>query len=270
MKAHRVFGLLVAVVVCLCPVGWAQQAPFQYAVKFVCGQGEGRVVAAGAYFTAINVHNPTEEDVRFREKFAVALPGEQPGPVSEFFGAGLGPGEAFEIDCPDITERAQFEGDFVKGFVVIQTEVELDIVAVYTAAGATERVESVHIEQIAPRRSGSGGCPDLIVERVDRPEWDGVNRRSMIAATIKNVGDAAAAPTLARVVDPTTPQPSGAPYNDVVNTPALAPGDSAPVVFHLPYWVYNPDATLEIAADYKNILPECREDNNQEVFEELG
>ena len=40
----------------------------------------------------------------------------------------------FEIDCPDIQRHAETEG-FVKAFLVVETEVELDIVAVYTTAG---------------------------------------------------------------------------------------------------------------------------------------
>jgi hypothetical protein len=123
----------------------------QYAVKFVCGQSDGEVVAPGTYSTAINVHNPTYEGIRFRKKIAVALPGQQPGPVSDFFPAKLGPDEAFEIDCPDIFKLAGSDAAFLKGFVVIESDVELDVVAVYTAAGATGQVETMHIERVSPR-----------------------------------------------------------------------------------------------------------------------
>ncbi len=75
---------------------------FQYAVKFVCGKSEGRVVAPGQYWTAINVHNPTYSPIKFRKKIAIALPNEKPGPVSPFFEAKLDSDEAFEIDCEDI------------------------------------------------------------------------------------------------------------------------------------------------------------------------
>ena len=54
---------------------------FQYAVKFVCGKSDGEVVAPGKYWTAINVHNPTERVIKFRKKIVVALPSERPGPV---------------------------------------------------------------------------------------------------------------------------------------------------------------------------------------------
>ena len=82
-----------------------QSAPMahQYAAKFVCGKNdEGKVVAPGEYFTAINVHNPGRETATIRKRFAVALPSEKPGPVSGVVTERLRPGEAFEIDCPDI------------------------------------------------------------------------------------------------------------------------------------------------------------------------
>jgi hypothetical protein len=125
---------------------------FQYAVKFVCGKSDERVVARGTYFTAINVHNPTNQRVAFHKKFAIALPEEKAGPVSRFFDAKLGPDEAFEIDCPDIVRRTHYEASFLKGFAVIVTDVELDVVAVYTAAGATGHVETLGLERVSPRR----------------------------------------------------------------------------------------------------------------------
>jgi hypothetical protein len=128
-----------------------RKASFQYAAKFVCGKGDGRVVAPGVYFTAINVHNPADEAAVFRKKVAVALPGEKPGPVSRFFDARLGPDEAFEIDCPDILRHAATRGDFLKGFVVIETDVELDVVAVYTAAGASRQIETLELERVPAR-----------------------------------------------------------------------------------------------------------------------
>ncbi len=42
------------------------------------------------------------------------------------------------------------------------------------------------------------------------------------------------------------------------------------MIFHLPYWVYNPDVTLEVTADYKGYVDECEEDNNVKVFEGMG
>jgi hypothetical protein len=137
-----------------------RQAAFQYAVKFICGKGDGRVIAPGTYFTAINVHNPGDGATVFRKKVAIALPGEKPGPVSRFYDAKLGPDEAFEVDCPDIYRHAPERAEFLKGFVVIETDVELDVVAVYTAAGASRQVETLEVERVPARERKPAGHAD--------------------------------------------------------------------------------------------------------------
>ncbi len=125
---------------------------FQYAAKFVCGKSPGRIVAPGTYYTAINVHNPLYREIGLRAKVAAALPGLKPGHVSKFRDAKLGPDEALEIDCPDIRTLAETKEDFIKGFVVIESNVELDVVAVYTASGKEETVETLHTERVPARR----------------------------------------------------------------------------------------------------------------------
>jgi hypothetical protein len=148
--------LFIALAACLCATGaQAQQPPaFEYAVKFVCGAANRNapVVALGTYFTAINVHNPSKDSVKFVKKIAVALPGQKAGPVSKFVDAALKPDEAFEIDCPDIYKISEQRG-FLKGFVVIQSPSELDIVGVYTAApNAAATVATMAIERVPPRK----------------------------------------------------------------------------------------------------------------------
>jgi hypothetical protein len=130
---------------------FAEGASFQYAAKVVCGKSAGDVVARGVYFTAINVHNPSRTTVRLRWKVAVARPGAKAGPVSRFFEARLGPDGALEIDCPDIMKRVRARG-FMKGFVVIESGLELDVVAVYTAGAERGQVATLHTERVPRRR----------------------------------------------------------------------------------------------------------------------
>lgn len=125
-----------------------QRQRYEYAVKFVCGRPEVPVVAPGEYFTAINVHNPGALPALFLKKIAVALPGEKAGPVSRFFPAQLRPDQALEIDCPDILQHARAQG-FLKGFVVIESYSELDVVAVYSAGHPA--VETLDIDKVKPR-----------------------------------------------------------------------------------------------------------------------
>lgn len=112
--------------------------------------------------------------------------------------------------------------------------------------------------------------PDLVVTEIQKPQWDSANKKSVIKAVIKNIGGSGAGQSIARVIDPTTTQPGGAPYNAIANTPALAAGASTTVTFYLPYWVYNPDVTLEVTADYKGMVKECNENNNTKVFNDQG
>ncbi len=125
---------------------------YRYSVKFVCGCSKGNVVAAGKYFTAINVRNTSNEPIVFKKRFSVALPGEKPGNVTEQSSNKLGPYEALEIDCEDIARHNRVsECCFLKGFAVLESQIELDVVAVYTAAKSDGEVETIDVEEIQPR-----------------------------------------------------------------------------------------------------------------------
>lgn len=133
---------------------------FQYSAKFICGVAPvtkpplGGPVAPGTYYTAINVHDPAMQGgTELRKKFAIALPGEKVGKISGFTNEVLKADEAMEIDCPDILRHLEIKpGQFVKGFAVIQSTRELDVVAVYTAAAsATGPVVTLEIERVPKR-----------------------------------------------------------------------------------------------------------------------
>ena len=251
--------------------GQEDSTAIEYAVKIVCGVPDRPAVARGAYFTAINVHNPSRDSVRFHQKFATTRAGEVPGPISPFSGAVLGADQALEIDCTDIARRSRQRG-FIKGFAVLQSPAELDVVAVYTAAPSRDQtIVALEVERVPGRRLG-GGCnlPDLVVDTILRPTFVQATGSSRIEAVIRNLGPGAAPATIARVIDPSTFISPGVPQNATANTPPLAAGASATVVFSLPYWVFNPDAALEVTADYKNDVAECREDNNTKSFGAVG
>jgi hypothetical protein len=132
----------------------------QYAAKFVCGKATDVQVgtfdfAPGSYFTTINVHNPAlTAAIEFRKKFALAERNEQPGKVSEWFGAALKPDQAMQIDCGSIYKHLGIPpGTFLDGFAVIQIanpKQELDVVAVYTASPGNG-VATLHTERVLGR-----------------------------------------------------------------------------------------------------------------------
>jgi hypothetical protein len=152
-----------------CQCGQAHGActtEFQYAVKLVCGEvvAQDNVptpVAPGRYWTAINIHNPTKcQDAHFRWKVAVASPG-QPGPISIFSRIlPLRPDEALEIDCPQIMKPFP-SLKFIKGYVVIESDIELDVVAVYSGTPGACGSNSFHTERVQARCVAV--CEDLVL-----------------------------------------------------------------------------------------------------------
>lgn len=243
------------------------QGTHVYDVKVICGREGGKIAAPGHYWTAVNVLNPGTDTIEIEARVAVALPGFTMGPLSSPKVAPLRPDRAFEIDCPSLMELGQAR-EFLKGYVTLRSKGPLVVVAVYTQADPEGRAVSIHTERVAAR--GPAACPDLRVRRIDRPVWDAAARQSVITAVIENAGNLDAPSTLARLIDPSTSQPTGAPYNDVVDTGPIAAGGAVSVTFRLPYWVYNPDADLEVTADYKGLLEECDENNNRAEFHERG
>jgi hypothetical protein len=145
------------------PEGAAQTAPKLYSVKFICGRADGQVLAMGAYTTAINIqnpnHDPGSDPITFRKKYSVALPGETVGGTTDFIdGNKLGPGEAFEIDCPDIQRaiRGLCPSGFCKGFVTLEGSDELEVVAVYSAGNPQSNVvQALHTERV----TDAARCP---------------------------------------------------------------------------------------------------------------
>jgi hypothetical protein len=229
---------------------------FEYVVKFVCGKGDGRVVAKGTYFTAINVHNPNERRLGFRKKFAIALPSEKAGRVTKFFDARLGPDEAFEVDCPDIFKHTQTEG-FLKGFAVIESERELDVVAVYTAAGSTDAVETMDVERVEARRRGvgpTGGQPDLIPLKDPQAGFCKIKDGKLIV-TVKNQGTGAAGASTTRVDFPNAVSTS-------LPTPSINAGNQVDVAFPIPAGCFQPDCSFRITVDSASQVGESDETNN--------
>jgi hypothetical protein len=106
--------------------------------------------------------------------------------------------------------------------------------------------------------------PDLIVSKIHDPIWDSGSGQSLIAVDITNVGQMAATASFARLIDPDTLA------NDVQAIPALAVSGTITLIFTLNYWVFDPDAVLEVTADYKNIVEECDETNNTQVYKKQG
>jgi hypothetical protein len=146
-----------------------------YSAKFLCGElrpserGEGPV-APGRYTTAINVHNPNGETVRFRKKAVLLFDGSRGEPTRERptpparrdfqVLAALEPDWGLEIDADDIREellggahgeKVPPAGVFIKGWVVIEVfapVAELDVVAVYTVTPLDGGPVSMSVDRV--------------------------------------------------------------------------------------------------------------------------
>lgn len=240
---------------------------YQYAVKFVCGKSSGHVVARGKYFTAINIHNPTSNEIQYRKKIAIALPGEKTGPLSEYSIAVIGPDEALEIDCPDIYKHSRTTPCcFLKGFVIIESLVELDIVAVYTAAQKKNRVETLHMERVRPliKRIGQ---PDLVPEapfpplEPNNPPYPSgfCKSRREVVVRVKNQGTAKAGPSVTAVHFFETGTPP-----QLQPTSELDPGDYEDLTYLIPQGCFEGEQSCKfrITVDVNNEVAESNETNN--------
>lgn len=127
---------------------------FQYAAKFICTSnipGTSQTTNSllpGSYQTVINVHNPGYRPVKFRVK--VALGGKQL--ISKFIDGRLGPDEVTRFVCKDL--RDKFGMKLIhgaEGFLVIESTLSLDVIAVYTAGPVSGYVSSIDVEQVHER-----------------------------------------------------------------------------------------------------------------------
>jgi hypothetical protein len=140
---------------------------YEYAAQVDCGMANGDIAASnGIYLTTVNIHNPGPP-AAFRWKVASATPITTPGPnqggpVSGFSGFHLGSDQAVRIDCTAVRDRNTASGilnpAFLSVFLVIQSNLPLDVVAVYSAmpiAGPNGGpIVVLHLERVPARPMG--------------------------------------------------------------------------------------------------------------------
>jgi hypothetical protein len=133
---------------------------FQYAVKFLCttnvpGTSQSTTsLLPGTYETVVNIHNPNSKPAGFRMKLALSTSTQiDPPLISDFIKEKLRPDQATKVDCSRIGE---FELPLIhgfEGFLVIESTLSLDVVAVYTAAKKrADGVDSIDVEYIRERK----------------------------------------------------------------------------------------------------------------------
>ena len=138
-----------------------------YAAKFICGSmpplPQESPVEPGSYATSINVHNPNPREAVVFAKKAVLLfneAGKDEGfetPKAPYERSRreeqLGPDYGMELDGRDIRELltglAPAAPGFIEGWVVIESPLPLDVVAVYTVRAPNGAV-SIATDRVIP------------------------------------------------------------------------------------------------------------------------
>lgn len=134
----------------------------QYAAKFLCGRMEHHdhddpihvrdAVAEGEYHTAINVHNPSKNAAAIRFRFSSTQPDGKPGAISRFAEIKLDPDQTISLDCGEVYELLRAKPGFIDGFAEIDSDVELDVVAVYSTAGEHGPAVTLETERVPVRK----------------------------------------------------------------------------------------------------------------------
>ncbi len=151
-----------------CDIGAYELEPsdyFVYSSKIVCVPHLGPASPAlmpGKYRTAVNVHNPWDQSANIEKWLTLSPPQGKSQITGDRISETLAPWAAFDIDCPHLRDDfglpdgAKVPGG--KGFLVIRSDRELDVVAVYTTRTQTKAGDgvgaSVDVETIEPKIRG--------------------------------------------------------------------------------------------------------------------
>jgi hypothetical protein len=137
----------------------ASKFRFQYAVKFLCTSnvpGTSQTTTSllpGQYATVVNIHNPTSKTAGFRMKLAAATSTQvDPPQISQFIKDALEPDQATKVDCSRISDFGIQPIHGFEGFLVIESALSLDVIAVYTAGKNGGEVESIDVEHVPERK----------------------------------------------------------------------------------------------------------------------
>ena len=159
--------LLDNIVDWLIECGPGPEPNFTYAVKITCVPHFGPASPAlmpAKYRTAVNVHNPWRDPVELTKSLTLSPPQGQPAIHGDPISETLGPREAFDVDCPHMRDEfgipANSKVPGGKGFMVIESDRELNVVAIYTARGEGSAASSgvgtsIDVEYIVPLKPES-------------------------------------------------------------------------------------------------------------------
>jgi hypothetical protein len=264
---------------------------YMYAVKVVCVPALGKAAPAlvpGMYRTAVNVHNPWPQTANIVKWLTLSPPQGEPAIVGKHITETLEPFQAFDIDCVHMAREFGLEGQHVpggKGFLIIQSDQNLDVVGVYTAeelAGSTAALEADEtaeaLEKAAKQASGVGlgmdieyiqpkiaqvilADPDLTVTITGGPSADCSSGpcTSSVEFDIANISSTDVTGTFEILIEMTA-VPSNLTKTITVN--GLAAGASQSFNETLAGFCFVPDCIASVTVDSGNTITESDETNN--------
>ena len=192
----------------------ATDGVYRYPVKVVCAPKLGPAKPAlvpGTYKTAVNVLNSSREDANIMKSLTLSV-GMGKSPISgDAMADMLVPRAALDIDCRDLAGSMWgLKGIKVpggKGYVIIESDQQLTVTAVYTSlaktkVGAGQSIDVENVEGIWDTRSifAPPLFPDLIVtldpDSSVRIECENAGDCSIhdVSFEMKNIGPADAGP----------------------------------------------------------------------------
>ncbi len=263
LKLSLLTGFLALLCACQQP---STRQSYQYAAKITCTTdipGTSQTspgLLPGVYETVINIHNPTYKTIKFRMKVATSG-----GQVSQFISRPLKPDQATAVTCKQIvSDFGLFFIHGAEGFLIIESDVSLDVTGVYTAGYNGGQVQSIDIEEVKERtieKVEQESGPDLVP--VALPDCEGGRpvcfcdrRNDSLCVTVQNVGDAAAGASDVEV-------DFGSFGSFTQPVPPLAPGAQVTVCFPIPLGCHDPDCDFQITVDKSGTVIETNESNNQ-------
>lgn len=248
---------------------------FAYPIKFICGPSseafqEGLV--KGLALTAINVFNPTGEETRFDKRVSRALPYQLEGAQSAVVQGNLGAYGAMKIECNEIRQMlpSQMTEEYRAGYLLLRSEAELVVTAIYSARPLSGEISALEIEQITAIEAGDPGTggsrPDLTITninlenlRIDCPNGQGSCIIS-VPVTVQNIGAGGVGPFQVRTsFDPRQTQqvfemvPGLGAGESLTFDANAGPGDNC----------FDPDCRICALADVDMSVAETDETNNE-------
>lgn len=125
---------------------------YQYAVKLICTShipGTSQTsdgLIPGVYETAVNIHNPNENKAKVRKKLA------NPDHITAYKNSVITTDGVERFVCQNIQDFGHTFIHGFEGFLIIESNISLDVTAVYTAGNIGGHVTTIDVEQIKERK----------------------------------------------------------------------------------------------------------------------